>query len=81
MHVPGQALLAVHFVRQAAVTVLLSQRRTSPASETKPGKAPRDVEYVGGDSPHPCAQCTCQCTAQSHSSGALWGRGCWALLL
>lgn len=40
--------MAVHFIRSAMATVLLSQRRTSPASETKPGKAPKDVEYVGG---------------------------------
>ena len=44
----GQALLAVHFVREAAATVLLSRRKTSPASETKPGKAPRNVDYIGG---------------------------------
>ena len=42
-----QAMLAVHFLRNATVTVLLSQRRVSPASETKLGKAPKDVEYVG----------------------------------
>ena len=42
-----QAMLAVHFLRNATVTVLLSQRRVSPASETKLGKAPKNVEYVG----------------------------------
>lgn len=42
-----QAMLAVHFLRNATVTVLLSQRRVSPASETKLGKALKDVEYVG----------------------------------
>ena len=42
-----QAMLAVHFLQNAMVTVLLSQRRVSPASETKLGKAPKDVEYVG----------------------------------
>ncbi|CAL8468630.1 g8170 [Coccomyxa elongata] len=44
-----EAIMAVHFIRSAMATVLLSQRRTSPASETKPGKAPKDVEYVGLD--------------------------------
>ena len=40
-------MLAVHFLQNAMVTVLLSQRRISPASETKLGKAPKDVEFVG----------------------------------
>ncbi|EIE22403.1 nucleotide-diphospho-sugar transferase [Coccomyxa subellipsoidea C-169] len=44
-----EALMAVHFIRSAMATVLLSQRRTSPSSETKPGKAPKEVEYVGLD--------------------------------
>ena len=47
-----QAIMAVHFIRNAMATVLLSQKRTSPASETKPGKAPKDVEYVGGSLTH-----------------------------
>ena len=42
-----QSLLAAHFLRDATATVLLSHRRVSPASETKLGKAPKDVEYVG----------------------------------
>ena len=42
-----QAFLAMHFLRNATVTVLLSQKKVSPASETKLGKAPKDVEYVG----------------------------------
>lgn len=42
-----QAFLAMHFLQSAAVTVLLSRRRVSPASETKLGKAPKDIEYVG----------------------------------
>ena len=29
------------------MTVLLKDRRVSPASETKPGKAPKNVDYVG----------------------------------
>ena len=45
-------MLAVHILRNAMVTVLLSQRRVSPASETKLGKAPKDVEYVGKSPPH-----------------------------
>ena len=46
-----QAFLAVHFLRNATVTVLLSQQKVSPASETKLGKAPKDVEYVGESLP------------------------------
>lgn len=46
-----QAFLALHFLRNATVTVLLSQQKVSPASETKLGKAPKDVEYVGESLP------------------------------
>ena len=42
-----QALAASHYVTEATVTVLLKERRVSPASETKPGKAPNNVDYVG----------------------------------
>lgn len=42
-----QAVFAAHYVQGSACTVLLAQRRTSPASETKPGKAPKNVDYVG----------------------------------
>ena len=42
-----QALAASHYVTEATVTVLLRERRVSPASETKPGKAPKNVDYVG----------------------------------
>ena len=52
--------MAAHFVRQAAATVLLSQRRTSPAAETKPGKAPKSVDYIG----ETVAQCLKAATLQ-----------------
>lgn len=42
-----QSLVLQHHVTNAAVTVLLSRRRMPPSSETKPGKAPRNVDYVG----------------------------------
>jgi len=42
-----QALAASHYVTEATVTVLLKEKRISPASETKPGKAPKNVDYVG----------------------------------
>jgi hypothetical protein len=48
---PPQASLNVqimaHYVSGASVTALFSHRRVSPASETKPGKPPRGVEYLG----------------------------------
>ncbi|CAK0780561.1 hypothetical protein CVIRNUC_005094 [Coccomyxa viridis] len=44
-----ESLLAVHFLRNASATALLSHRKVSPASETKLGKAPKDVEYVALD--------------------------------
>jgi translation initiation factor eIF-2B subunit gamma len=42
-----QALAASHYVTEATVTVLLKEKRISPASETKPGKAPKNVDYIG----------------------------------
>lgn len=47
--VPLKALIASHYVTEATVTILLRERRVSPASETKPGKAPKNVDYVGLD--------------------------------
>ena len=34
-------------VNGAVLTSLLTPQRTSPASQTKPGRAPQGVEYVG----------------------------------
>lgn len=42
-----QALAASHYVTEATVTALLKERRVSPALETKPGKAPKNTDYVG----------------------------------
>jgi len=42
-----RSLLMVHHLNNAAVTALLSKRKTSPATETKPGYAPRGVDYIG----------------------------------
>jgi hypothetical protein len=39
--VPVQALVVSHQVSGALATVLLGQRRTSPTTTTKPGKAPK----------------------------------------
>ncbi|KAA6423077.1 MAG: hypothetical protein FRX49_07065 [Trebouxia sp. A1-2] len=47
--VPLKALAASHYVTEATVTVLLKEKRISPASETKPGKAPKNVDYIGLD--------------------------------
>ena len=33
----------------ALATVTLCPRKTSPASETKPGKPPKNVDYIGLD--------------------------------
>ena len=44
-----QALAASHYVTEATVTALLKARRVSPALETKPGKAPKNTDYVGED--------------------------------
>lgn len=40
-------LLLAHHAAGAAVTALLARRKVSPSSETKPGKAPRGVDYIG----------------------------------
>jgi hypothetical protein len=45
--VPLKAVTAAHFVNNSTVTLLLAPRRTSPSAETKPGKAPKNVDYVG----------------------------------
>lgn len=42
-----QAQILQHHLTNAAVTALFGRRRVSPSSETKPGKAPRNVDYVG----------------------------------
>ena len=42
-----QALAASHYVTEATVTALLKERRVPPALETKPGKAPKNTDYVG----------------------------------
>ena len=39
--VPVNALVASHQMNSALTTVVLSPRKTSPASETKPGKPPK----------------------------------------
>ena len=45
-----QAMSISHFINSALVTAVLVPRRMSPASTTKPGKAPKNVDYVGNDS-------------------------------
>mmetsp|Transcript_15489 Transcript_15489/g.33608 ORF Transcript_15489/g.33608 Transcript_15489/m.33608 type:complete len:476 (-) Transcript_15489:297-1724(-) len=44
---PVNALVASHQMNGAYATVLLSHRKTSPTTETKPGKAPKNVDYIG----------------------------------
>lgn len=43
-----QVLLATHYHNAATVTILLTQRTSSPSADTKPGKAPKAVDYIGG---------------------------------
>lgn len=45
--IPLKALLASHFVNSATCTSLFTRRKTSASAETKPGKAPSNVDYVG----------------------------------
>ncbi|PNW86040.1 hypothetical protein CHLRE_03g207825v5 [Chlamydomonas reinhardtii] len=48
--VPVGALVAQHNLHASAMaTMLLAHRRVSPASETKPGKPPKNVDYIGLD--------------------------------
>jgi len=47
--VPLAAVLAAHTVRGAAATSLLHTRRVLASTETKPGKAPKNVDYIGLD--------------------------------
>jgi translation initiation factor eIF-2B subunit gamma len=42
-------IVAAHQLSKSLCTVLLSQRRSSPSAETKPGKAPKAVDYIGLD--------------------------------
>lgn len=48
--VPLHALVAKHQLTSALATVLLGQTKASPTTTTKPGKAPKGVDYVGLDS-------------------------------
>jgi translation initiation factor eIF-2B subunit gamma len=44
---PLRAQMLMHHLKGAAVTALFGRRKTSPAADTQPGKAPRNVDYVG----------------------------------
>lgn len=44
------ALLLSHYINSSTGTVVLSTRKKSAAAQTKTGKAPKGVEYVGLDS-------------------------------
>ncbi|WIA38932.1 hypothetical protein OEZ86_005085 [Tetradesmus obliquus] len=46
---PLRALVATHQISGALATVLVGKRKTSPTAETKPGKAPKGVDYLGLD--------------------------------
>jgi hypothetical protein len=46
---PLKPIVAAHQLSRSLCTVLLSQRRSSPSAETKPGKAPKAVDYIGLD--------------------------------
>lgn len=45
--VPLRAQLLMHQVKGSTVTALFGRRKNSPAADTQPGKAPRNVDYVG----------------------------------
>ena len=47
---PLRTLIAAHYVRGSLVSSLLDPSRVSPSSETKPGKVPKNVDYIGA--PH-----------------------------
>lgn len=44
-----QAMVTKHQLTSALATVLIGQNKVSPSSETKLGKAPRNVDYIGLD--------------------------------
>ncbi|MEW5317384.1 MAG: hypothetical protein WDW38_008684 [Sanguina aurantia] len=46
---PVNALVTSHQLNSALATVLLVPRKTSPTTETKPGRAPKNVDYIGLD--------------------------------
>lgn len=60
-----QALAASHYVTEATATALLKERRVPPALETKPGKAPKNTDYIGADLLPLCAVPTCSSLAAS----------------
>ena len=43
-----RAQLLTHYVREAAITALLGRRKVPASAETKPGRPPRNVDYIGG---------------------------------
>jgi translation initiation factor eIF-2B subunit gamma len=43
-----RAQLLAHHVREAAMTALLGRRKVPASQETKPGRAPKGVDYIGG---------------------------------
>lgn len=42
-----RAQLLAHHVREAAMTALLGRRKVPASQETKPGRAPKGVDYIG----------------------------------
>lgn len=40
--------LLTHYVREAAMTALFGRRKVLATQETKPGRPPKNVDYVGG---------------------------------
>uniref|UniRef100_A0A7S0S6S1 Translation initiation factor eIF2B subunit gamma n=1 Tax=Chlamydomonas leiostraca TaxID=1034604 RepID=A0A7S0S6S1_9CHLO len=47
--VPVNTLVAGHQLNGSLATVLLFKRKVSPTTQTKPGKAPKNVDYIGLD--------------------------------
>jgi hypothetical protein len=65
LQVSLKAQLLMHHLKGAAVTALLAPRKVSATMETKPGRAPKDVDYIGGASllPHWSMLCPRICMA------------------
>ena len=42
-----RAQLLTHYVREAALTALLGRRKVPASQETKPGRPPKNVDYIG----------------------------------
>jgi len=63
------AMIMAHRVNLSTVTVLLGRTRTSPSADTKPGRAPKGVTYIGLDKAE--AQLLCHAAVEEKQLGKL----------